>query len=141
MVVCRRTPRFEQFVRRHSGSVKLGHRILRIGCSRSRRENFVLDIRCPSAIVGSAPLPLTDARAPPVIFFFLSSSLSPDGRIEGVWARAAIGSVLDGRSGGMGGDWRRRLLLARVAAWSRRLLRAHYRIHLLCRVLQALGKG
>ena len=46
--------------------------------------------------------PITDTRAPPVIFFFLSSSLSPDGRIEGVWARAAIGSVLDGRSGGMG---------------------------------------
>ena len=31
-----------------------------------------------------------------------SPHLYPDGRIEGVWARAAFGSVLDGRSEGMG---------------------------------------
>ena len=31
--------RFEAFARRHSGSVKLGHRTPRNGCSRLRREN------------------------------------------------------------------------------------------------------
>ena len=41
MVVSWRTPYFEQFARRHFGSVKLGHRTPRTDCSRLRREKIL----------------------------------------------------------------------------------------------------
>jgi len=40
MVVCSRTPSFDQFARRHSGSLKLGHRTSRPGFSRLRGEKI-----------------------------------------------------------------------------------------------------
>ena len=71
MVVCWRTPRFEQFARRHSGSVKLGHRTPRTGCSRLRREKILFwTSSAPEPQMGP-PLSLSLTRRP-----HLSSSSS-----------------------------------------------------------------
>ena len=63
--------RFEQFARRHSGSVKLGHRTLWTGCSRLMREKILfLTSGAPEPQLGP-PLSLSLTRGP-----HLSSSSS-----------------------------------------------------------------
>ena len=56
MIICWRTLRFEQFARRYSSSVKLGHRTPRTGCNRLRREN--------SGEMTLLPLPLSFSSLP-----------------------------------------------------------------------------
>ena len=69
MVLCWRTLILEHFARRHSSSVKLGHRTSRTGCSRLRRDN--------SGEITFLPLSLSSSSLPFSFFYFLSPPPSP----------------------------------------------------------------
>ena len=85
MVICWRTPCFEQFARRHSGSVKLGHRTPRTGCSRLRREKVLFwTSGAPEPQLGP-PLSLSLTRGP---HLSSSSSSSPPLMFFHCWAVA-----------------------------------------------------
>ena len=78
MVICWRTPRFEQFARRHSGSLKLCHRTPRPGFSRLRREKILFWTSGAPELQLGPPLSLSLTRGPtyhllPPLLLFSSS--------------------------------------------------------------------